>query len=299
MMNISIPVKKPIERLPLKMRKVIASTYTGIHSSLVSGKGLDFKGFRLYRSSDNPLHIDDSVSERVSSMPDLEPWVRTYYAEKSINVICILDSRPSMTAPPRKQEYATELIWLFALSAFEHGDRFRLIGFRPESSYDSGWTTSEEQFVMFLRALSHNRMRPVLFRKNQNIFSPLINLPLQDTFVVGISDFAASWDKEMDSLRLLNTSKKNIRVVLCGLDEWKGFSPQNYGVTFMDPGSRILHLDDLRKGSDTDRRRQKAENRFQAITQSARSRSVAFIPIPLLEEPVKTVSRVFLRRLRE
>jgi uncharacterized protein (DUF58 family) len=296
-MNLSILVKKPIHRLPLGIRKVIISIYTGAHNSLISGKGLNFKGFRPYKSSDNPLHIDDSVSERISSMPDLEPWVRTYYTERTVNVTCVLDTRPSMTAPLRKQEYAAELVWLFALSAFEYNDPFRLIVFHPNASYDSGWMSSEDQFTTFLHALSSNRIHPTILRKNQDMFSFLVTLQLHDTLMVGISDFTANWGKEIDSLRFLNMSKKNIRVVLCGLDEWKGFSPQSYGAVFMEPGSQISHQDDLRKGRNTDRRRQEAEDRFRAIAQRAHSRSVTFIPIPLLEEPITEVRRTFLRRL--
>jgi uncharacterized protein (DUF58 family) len=294
-MTLSIPIIKPVGRLPLKIRKVITSVYSGVHNSLISGKGLDFKGFRPYRSSDNPLHIDDSVSERISSMPDLEPWVRIYYAEKTIQVICILDTRPSMRAPIRKQEYATELLWLFALSAFENQDPFRLICFHPKLSYDSGWNTSEEGFSMFLRALSHQRVHPSPPKKNSDMFGLLAPLQLRDTLVIGISDFTTPWDREMDSLRRLNMPKRNIRAILCGLDEWKGFSPQSYGVTFIDPDARVFHQDDLRKEGDTDRRRQKAEDRFQAITQAARSRSTVFIPVPLLEEPIGTVKRTFPR----
>lgn len=296
-MTLSIPVIKPVARLPFRIRKVLTSIYAGTHKSLISGKGWDFKGFRPYKSSDNPQHIDDSVSERVSSMPDLEPWVRTHYAEKTLNVVCILDTRASMTAPLRKQEYAIELIWIFALSAFKYCDRFRLICFHPESSCDSGWNSSEEQFTRFLRALSRNRIHPTTFRDNQNLFSPLANLQLYDTFLIGISDFATSWNKEMNSLRQLHASQRNIRVVLCGLDEWKGFSPQGFGATFMEPGSQIVHQDNLRKGKDTDRRRQEAEMRFAAITQSARACSMTFIPIPLLEEPITVVKRTFSRHL--
>jgi uncharacterized protein (DUF58 family) len=294
-MKLSIPVIKPAARLPLKIRKVITSVYTGVHHSLLSGKGLDFKGFRPYRSSDNPLHIDDSVSERISSMPDLEPWVRTYYTERTIQVICILDTRPSMTAPIRKQEYATELIWLFALSAFENHDPFRLICFHPTWSYDSGWNSSEEHFKMFLRALSQQRVRAFPPKKNLDMFGLLAPLQLRDTLVIGISDFTMPWDREMESLRRLNMPKRNIRAILCGLDEWKGFSSQSYGVTFVDPDAQVFHQDDLREEGDTDRRRQKAQDRFQAITQAARSRSTIFIPVPLLEDPVTVVKRTFPR----
>jgi len=290
-MEIFPPITKPVERLPLKVRKILASIHAGAHNSLLSGKGSDFKGFRPYRSSDNPLHIDDSASERLSSMPDLEPWVRTYYAERTLHMVCILDTRPSMTAPPKKREYAGELIWIFALSAFEYRDRFRLIQFNPKGSYDSRWMGSEEQLVAYLRALSHNRTHSTRFRKNQGMFSPLGDLQLQDTLVVGISDFTTDWEREMDFLRQLNVTKKNLRVVLCGLDEWKGFSPQSYGVTFREPGSQTFHQDDLRKGGDTDRRRQAAEDRFTTLAQNARTRSVIFIPIPLLEEPVTVVRR--------
>lgn len=283
---------RPSVRLRLEIDRVVARFRFGIHRSVMSGFGMEFRGFKPYESSDPPNAIDYLASERLSQEPEFEPVVRQYHPEKEIGVVFLLSAEESMSLPAQKISHALELLWLFALSAFKHRDRFRIILFGECPLYDSGWLLREDQIENFFGVLAREGDRAVGQSKNVDIFSHLSSLPLFDAMAVVVSDFTLSWEKELLALRRLEIIEKNIKVMMLALEEWGGFLPLSFGLSLRDPRDKIVrHY----SKSDVAELAAQARQHFERIRQGVRALAVPFIEVPLLQSPVRTVERAFLR----
>lgn len=283
---------RPSARLRLEIDRVIARFRFGIHRSAMTGFGMEFRGFKPYESSDPPNAIDYFASERLSQDPEFEPVVRQYHPEKEMGVVFLLSAEESMGVPAHKVSHALELLWLFALSAFKHRDRFRIILFREYPLYDSGWLLSEDQTENFFGALTREESRAVGQSKNTDIFSYLVGLPLLDIMAVVVSDFTSSWERELQALRLLETVGKNIKVVMLSLDEWIGFRPSPFGLALRDPNHKVIRY---YYDSEVAELVMEARQHLEKIKRSVKSLAIPFIEVPLLQSPVHTVEKAFLR----
>lgn len=283
---------RPSARLRLNIDRVVARFRFGIHRSAMVGFGMEFRGFKPYEFSDPPNAIDYFTSERLSQDPEFEPVVRQYHPEKEMGVVFLLSAEESMGVPACKVSHALELLWLFALSAFKHRDRFRIILFREYPLYDSGWLFGEDQTEDFFGALAREENRAVHEPKNIDIFSYLAGLPLLDIMAVVVSDFTSSWERELQALRRLEAVEKNIKVVMLSLDEWIGFRSSPFGLALRDPNRKIIRY---YYGSEVVELVMGARQHLEEIKRGVKSLAVPFIEVPLLQSPVRTVEKVFLR----
>lgn len=283
---------RPSARLRLDIDRVIARFRFGIHRSVMMGLGMEFRGFKPYESSDPPNAIDYFASERLSQYPEFEPVVRQYHPEKEMGVVFFLSVEESMSVPAHKVSHALELLWLFVLSAFKHRDRFRIILFQKHPLYDSGWLFSEDQTEDFFGALAREENRAVRESKNIDIFSYLAGLPLLDIMAVVVSDFTSSWERELQALRRLEAVEKNIKVVMFSLDEWMGFRSSPFGLALRDPNHKIIRY---YYGSEVAELVIGARQHLEGIKRGVKSLAVPFIEVSLLQNPVRTVEKAFLR----
>lgn len=293
-MRSSFLIKKPASHIRLEIEKVILQFRGGIHRSAMTGLGLEFKSVRPYDPSDSPSTIDWLVSARVSENPELEPYSRTYHPEKEIAVIVLLDESDSMYFPPKKQDQAGNLIWLFAMSAFRYNDRFRIMLFGKGDFFDSYWVNSEDSLEQFFKLKNSFQVSDGK-HKIADILNYLTTLNLHDVLILLVSDFCAEWEEEPKAIRRLDIYGNNIRMVFLALNEWKEFIPVSYGVVLRDPENGSVRQYDLRKNSDFEKMAKKFDEKFLQIARSVKSSLIPVIQISLSEDPVKIVRKEFFK----
>lgn len=298
--KISLPLsiasfERPNILVKLEIQKVLAKFRSGIHRSLVGGSGSEFKSFRPYDPSDPLRVIDTAVAARFSEHPDIEPMSRTYYAEKEITTVFVLDCGDSMNVPPRKMEHAARLCWFFALSTFRYGDRFRFIPFCGQTVYDSFWISNEEILEEFCKKTQNSAAPISSIPWTGNVFSYLAQLSLHDAAIIVVSDFCGQWDEHIAAFRLLSLHENNIQSIFIALDEWHGFTACAYGATLYDPVTRRTAVLDMRKKGDIARYAYRARQHFSDIAHHARPLGIPFIPISLMADPVTGVYKALLK----
>src|SRR3989344_2161949 len=121
----------------LAVEKVLAGFQSGIHRSVLGGHGMEFKSLHPYDPSADALSSIDWLASARQSPHDAEFLSRGYEPERIISVLCLVDDGVSMQFPPKKQECAAFLLWLFAVSAFKNQDAFRCAFFSSESLVSS------------------------------------------------------------------------------------------------------------------------------------------------------------------
>ena len=282
--------KRPTLRLQLELESVISKFSGGLHRSVISGVGLEFKRLRPYDPSDSPTVIDDVASARYSEDPELEPLSREYYAERPISVIFLLDVDYTMEAPSEKYEHAATLFWLFALSAFEPHDLFRILCFRRGEMADSDFLTNEEAVEEWFASWSKGRGPRFERLQSGNIFAHLAGWSLRDAVVILVSDFSWDWARELRSLRQLGVHDNNIRVVFFALDEWADYISTGYGMSLRDPRTgTVCHYTD----EELLELRAAHEEHVERIRSGIRPLGIPLVTIPLLAEPLALIQRKF------
>jgi len=289
------PFEKPSVLVRFEIEKVLARFRSGIHRSMVAGAGAEFKSFRPYDASDSLRSLDAAASARFSEHPDVEPMSRTYYTEKEIATIVLLDRGESMKIPPRKEEHAAQLLWLFALSTFRYGDRFRLISFDANAIFDSLWIGDGDTLEQFLRKMHGSAPLSSMVPWAQDVFSYLAHLSLRDGVVVIISDFCGQWEKRINTLKSIGLHENNIQPVMIALDEWYGFTSHTYGVALHDPVIRQTATLDMRKKGNMAQYAHQAHQRFLDITERIRPLGIPMIITPLITDPLATIFKAFLK----
>lgn len=287
--------KRPDILLRLTLEKVLVQFRGGIHRSVKEGLGIELKSFKPYDPSDPLRSIDAFVSARVSENPEIEPISRVYYQQKEIATVVLLDVGDSMTIPPRKEEHAAKILWLFALSTLRYGDRFRIIPFEQSAVFDSLWIGDENTAEQFIENIGTSRGLFHRVRGVADAFSYLTQLSLRDTIIVIISDFCMKWETRLSSLKQLGVHEHNIRFVLLALDEWDGFVPQKYGMRVYDPLTHKSRMVSMDSHGDMARRAEMARRHVSEIADSIRPLGAPLISISLLSDPLATVAKAFLK----
>ena len=283
-MNFALDVKdKSVPHIKFKIRRVINDFRSGIHHSIMSGKGMDFKGIRAYDPSDSLTQVDWFASARLSD-DDTELVSRDYHPEREVAVVCVVDNGHSMETPEQKKQHARILTWLFAFSAFKNRDRFRIVLPSASRIQSSEWIWHEEGFDSIVWSTEHT-----------DLFPFLAGLDLANTLLVFISDFGPDWVDEAPRLRRLDPYGRNIKSIFLALDEWSGFKPTNYSITFHNPGENDMQRMDLRFGGSAEQESQEQRKRFAKIASSIRPFGVPFIPISLLDDPLKGARRALIK----
>lgn len=287
--------KKTTGLMRSNIDQVIREFGGGLHRSIFTGKGIEFKRLRLYNPMvDTPTAVDDMASHRLSDEPELEPYSRVHYNSKRISVVVLLDVSASMNIPSLKEEQAALLFWFVALSAFKYYDYFRVVtcdGSKPLG--DSGMVSGEDELVSFF-SFHNDVIRPSqYFSRFNSVYSYLSRCDLHDAVIFVISDFAYEWNKELLFLRNVGMRERNIKLVLCALDEWEEFSPSPYAMAIYDP-----RIGKVREYCQEELReiKSKVSAHFLSIEESVRPLGALFVKIPVLTDSL-AVLKQSLRRI--
>ena len=284
--------KKPVGLMRAKIDRIIAEFSGGIHRSILSGKGIEFKRLRPYSPLDPPTAIDDMASHRLSDEPDLNPYSRVRYTLKQVSILVLLDVGETMRAPAIKEERAALVFWFLAISAFKYLDRLRVIPYAEHPLGDSGWIEGEDGLAEFFTRFGALSNPPARLSLVRSVYSYISRLELHDTIVFVISDFVDSRDEDSAELGQLGGRERNVKLVFCAVDEWEEFVPHGYSMRLCDP-----HLGVTREYSsgELNEMRTAALLRLSAIEESLRPLGAAFIRLPVLTDPLATLRQHFRR----
>ena len=287
---------RPNALLRLKLEKVLVRFQSGIHRSAVKGSGIELKSFKPYEPSDPLQTIDAFVSARISEDPEIDPVSRVYYAEKEITTVVLLDIGDSMKIPPRKEEYANNLFWLFALSTFRYNDRLRIIPFAGTTVYDSFWIGNEGAAGQFFDSMQYTA-GTTLHRVAwvTDVFSYFAHLSLRDAVVIMISDFCQWQEEKINMLKSLGLHENNIQPIMIALDEWHGFTPHGYGMTLRDTVTARTSVLDMRNRGDVAQYADRARRHLLRIKETVHSFGIPMIVTPLITDPLAIVFKTFVK----
>lgn len=285
--------KKPSNLMRVEIDRVVNEFLGGVHRSIFSMKGIEFKRLRPYSIIDRSTAIDDMASSRLSEDPILEPYSRVPYAEKKISIVALLDIEDAMRAPKIKEEHAAKIFWFLALSAFKYCDFLRVIPYSRLHFEDSGWLSGEDELIEFFTRYSALSSPNPRFLHFHSVYSYLNSIELRDAAVFIISDFSNSWFGNELNFKRIDILERNVKFVFFAIDEWGEFIP---------PARYSMAMRDYRIGSAREysfeelyERRNAALEYFNKIEGNLRSFGALFIRIPLLDEPLLVVRRAFRR----
>ncbi|MDO8561030.1 MAG: DUF58 domain-containing protein [bacterium] len=289
-MDASFFSARPSVSLRLKIGRVLTQFRGGIHKSRVIGGGHEFRGFRPWSSDDSPSRINYPASYKLS--PDLdEVVVRTSYGEKRTSVVVVFDARATMLSPSQKMVHAGSLFWLFALSAFQAHDRFRAMFMLDSGFVDSGWVSKEDNLAEFLDQDILGRRASALFLRAENPLSLLVDERTRDAFLIVLSDFCTSWDKEITAFSLLGAQENNIHGAFLAMDEWAGSVSLGYSMNIRDLRTGVFHR---MTSGDLDEAARAACESYLRFSRKLDQHSASFIKIPLTNDPIASFCRAAL-----
>lgn len=283
--------KKLLREVRIEVGKISAGFRVGVHRSIMRGRGLTFKGLKPYEDGDSLVEVDWTTSARLS-YEDTELVSRIHEPERTLSVVVLLDDGISMSHPPKKQECAAFLLWLFAASAFKHQDKFRCVFFSSESPVSSEWLTREESLEEFFLNAEH----PQYQSHHANLQLFLAELRLHDALIAVVSDFwGDEWRNDAFRFRHLASVEKNIRLAYFALDEWSGFTPVSFSAALRNPFGGSSRLFSLRSGEEAAAQREAQQSCFAAAKKALRVGGAPFIPIPIFEDFPRHVYRELLK----
>jgi len=116
---------KKIARLELRTRGLVDSLFSGDHTSVFHGSGLEFSHVREYQAGDDVRAIDWKVTARRGA-----PFVRQFVEERNLPVLLMVDISGSGRFGPGERsagEVAVEISAALALAAIRQSDQIGLI----------------------------------------------------------------------------------------------------------------------------------------------------------------------------
>lgn len=109
------------QRIELRTRKLVNSSFAGAYHSVFKGRGIAFDTVRPYQAGDDIRDIDWKVTARAN-----EPYIKRYVEERELTVMLVLDGSASClfgSVSQQKRELAAELCAVIALSAISNNDK--------------------------------------------------------------------------------------------------------------------------------------------------------------------------------
>jgi len=124
-------ILKKIRHLELKMRGMVAETFSGQYRSVFKGRGMNFEEVRQYQPGDEVRSIDWNVTAKFSEIHG-DAYVKKFTEERELTVMLVVDVSASGdfgSVHLSKRELAAEVACLFAFSAIRNNDKVGLILF--------------------------------------------------------------------------------------------------------------------------------------------------------------------------
>ena len=124
---VSSEILKKVRRIEIYTRNLVNSVFSGEYHSVFKGRGIEFSEVRSYYPGDDIRTIDWNVTARTGA-----PHVKIFHEERELTIMLLVDVSSSGsfgTVRQLKQEIATEICALLALSAIKNNDRVALVMF--------------------------------------------------------------------------------------------------------------------------------------------------------------------------
>lgn len=192
-------VLKRIRRIEIKVKHLVAESFSGSYHSVFKGQGMNFEEVREYQPGDEIRSIDWNVTARLS-----QPYVKVFTEERELTLVLLVDLSASGNYGSdnfSKREIAAEIAATLAFSAIGNNDRVALILF----------TDKVELFIPPGKGRSHvlRVIREVLFYEPKSrhtdigaALSYLNRVISRRSIAFLISDFhAPNFDKQLSLAR--------------------------------------------------------------------------------------------------
>lgn len=124
---ISKDLLKKIKQIQIHTRRLVNEAFVGEYHSVFKGRGMEFDEVREYQPGDEIRTIDWNVTARTG-----RPFIKRYVEERELTVMLLVDVSASGnfgSVKRLKNEVATEICALLALSAIKNNDKVGMIMF--------------------------------------------------------------------------------------------------------------------------------------------------------------------------
>lgn len=138
--------------LPLHKQKKVLNELSGVHTSNLRGRGVDFSEVRSYQPGDDIRSMDWRVTAR-----NQKPHIKVFREERERPIMIVCDLRSNMffgTQHAFKSVLAADLASLFTWAAANNGDRIGTIFFDNEKEIDIRPKPGRKQVMRIIHELS-------------------------------------------------------------------------------------------------------------------------------------------------
>ncbi len=118
---------KKIQQIQIHTRRLVNEAFVGEYHSVFKGRGMEFDEVREYQPGDEIRTIDWNVTARMG-----RPFIKRYVEERELTVMLLVDVSASGnfgSIKHLKNEVATEICAILALSAIKNNDKVGMIMF--------------------------------------------------------------------------------------------------------------------------------------------------------------------------
>lgn len=138
--------------LPIHKQKKVLNELSGVHTSNLRGRGVDFSEVRAYQPGDDIRAMDWRVTAR-----NQKPHIKVFREERERPIMIVCDLRANMffgTQHAFKSVLAADIASLFAWSALNNGDRIGALFFDNQREIDLRPKPGRKQVLHLLHELA-------------------------------------------------------------------------------------------------------------------------------------------------
>jgi len=287
-------ILKKVKQIQIRSSRLVNDVLAGEYVSVFKGRGMEFDEVREYQPGDDIRTIDWNVTARLG-----HPYIKRYTEERELTIMFLVDLSFSGEFGSKKQfknEIATEICALLALSAVRNNDKVGLILF----------TDKIEKFVPPKKGKTHvlRVIREVLYYKPENkgtdisiALEYLLKVTKRKTVCFLVSDFITEGFE-----RALRIANKRHDMVAVSITDPRELEIPNVG---------FVELEDAETGEITlvdtsDRKMMERYNKFNIKNMEDRSKLLRSMGVDLVDirtdssyvEPIMKFFRAREKRLQ-
>ncbi len=243
-------ILKKVRQIQIRSSRLVNDVLAGEYVSVFKGRGMEFEEVREYQAGDDIRTIDWNVTARLG-----HPYIKRFAEERELTVMFMVDLSSSGkfgSVRQFKNEIATEICALLALSAIRNNDKVGLILF----------TDKIEKFIPPKKGKTHvlRVIREVLYfkpeKKGTNItvaLEYLIKVTKRKTVSFLVSDFITEGFE-----RALRITNKRHDVIAISITDPRELEMPNVG---------FVELEDAETGETTliDTSDKKVRKKFDSL----------------------------------
>ncbi len=287
-------ILKKVKQIQIRSSRLVNDVLAGEYVSVFKGRGMEFEEVREYQAGDDIRTIDWNVTARLG-----HPYIKRFKEERELTIMFLVDlsySGEFGSVKQLKNEIATEICALLALSAVRNNDKVGLILF----------TDKIEKFVPPKKGKTHvlRVIREVLYYKPENkgtdisiALEYLLKVTKRKTVCFLISDFITEGFEHA-----LRTANKRHDIIAASITDPRELEIPNVG---------FVELEDAETGEITlidtsDREMMERFNRFNTNSMQDREKLFRGMGVDLIDvrtdksyvEPIMKFFRTREKRLK-